>query len=354
VTAILVHIMLDRARVFTSSDLHDEKMISLGKLAAGLAHELNNPASAAARSAKLLIDGLIEADAASRALGAMRLSGPTLAAIERARDVCLAGATARALSPIERADREETIASWLDKHGVDRATAAPLAETPVTLELLDELAAALDTSALSTTLHWIAAGCTTRALASEVEKAATRVHDLVAAVKRFTYMDRHAAPEAVDVAQGLSDTVAVLSNKARTKSIGMTITVEPNLPRVRGFGGELNQVWANLIDNALDAAPASGRVTVTAGRGVGSVIVSVVDDGPGIPADIQERIFDPFFTTKPVGKGTGLGLDIARRLVRRSDGEIEVESRPGRTEFRVTLPVAPDGAGAHASDAGTT
>jgi signal transduction histidine kinase len=143
----------------------------------------------------------------------------------------------------------------------------------------------------------------------------------------------------VDLAKGLSDTLAVMAAKAREKSASLALDLPPDLPRVRGFGGELNQVWANLIDNALDAVGENGRVMVTARPEGARVVVRVMDDGPGIPAEVESRIFDPFFTTKPVGKGTGLGLDIVRRLVDRSDGSIEVESKPGRTEFRVALPV---------------
>ena len=180
------------------------------------------------------------------------------------------------------------------------------------------------------------AGCSTHQLASQIETAATRIHNLVTAVKGFTYMDQATMPKPVDIGQGLSDTLAVLNAKARGKSVKVTLDVEAGLPRIPGFGGELNQVWANLVDNALDAA--QGHVAVTARRLGPSVVVSVVDDGPGLPREIRDRIFDPFFTTKPVGQGTGLGLDIARRLVSRHLGEIEVESRPGHTEFRVALP----------------
>jgi signal transduction histidine kinase len=153
-------------------------------------------------------------------------------------------------------------------------------------------------------------------------------------------MDQAAVAEPVDLAVSIGNTVAVLKSKALSKSIAVAVHLEPSLPPVRGFVGELNQIWANLIDNALDAAPDSGQVEVTASRKHQGVLVSVVDNGPGIPDDIRERLFEPFFTTKPVGKGTGLGLDIVRRLVSHNDATIEVESRPGRTEFRVFLPVA--------------
>jgi signal transduction histidine kinase len=174
-----------------------------------------------------------------------------------------------------------------------------------------------------------------------------RISGVVAAIKGFTHMDRASVAEPVDLTLGLSNTVAVLRSKARAKSVAVIVKVEPGLSHVRGFAGELNQIWANLIDNALDAVAESGKVEVLANREHGRVVVRVVDNGPGIPAQIRERIFDPFFTTKPMGQGTGLGLDIVRRLVRHSDGEIAVESQPGRTEFRVALPVAgSEGAGA--------
>jgi signal transduction histidine kinase len=339
-TSIFVHVMLDRARVFTTSGLHEEKMSSLGKLAAGLAHELNNPASAVARSAHGLKERLSEVETASRALGAARLSEAQQAAVDRARGLCLAatGATL-ARSPIEQADREDSIADWLTRHHVD-APAEALAQSAVTLDALDRLAEALDGERLRLALAWIVAGCATTQLASEIETAASRIHNLVAAVKGFTYMDQATMPKPVDVGQGLADTLAVLNAKARGKKVGVSLEVEADLPRIQAFGGELNQVWANLVDNALDAA--SGRVAVSAGRKGRSVVVCVVDDGPGLPPEIRERIFDPFFTTKPVGQGTGLGLDIARKIVAKHQGQIEVESRPGHTQFSVTLPIDGD------------
>jgi signal transduction histidine kinase len=337
-TSIFVHVMVDRARQFTSSDLQVEKMSSLGKLAAGLAHELNNPASAVARSAQGLKARLSEVERTSRALGAARLSETQQAAVDRARNLCLAAAgTTLGRSPIERSDHEDAIVDWLRRHGADVTAAEALAESAITLDALDQVAGALDGEALRAALGWLVAGCMTYQLASEIETAASRIHHLVAAVKGFTYMDQATMPKPVDVGRGLADTLAVLAGKARGKSVSVNLDVEADLPLVPGFGGELNQVWANLVDNALDAA--KSHVAVAAGRQGQSVVVRVVDDGPGFPPEIRERIFDPFFTTKPVGQGTGLGLDIARRLVVRHGGEIEVDSRPGQTEFRVTLPI---------------
>jgi signal transduction histidine kinase len=336
-TAHTVHVMVDRARRFSASDLQDEKMVSLGKMAAGLAHELNNPASATMRGAKLLLEGLVETDAAARALGAAGLSAEALATIDDVRRACVAKPRGDVLSPIERADREDRITDWLERHDCDTGHAVPLADTAVSMEALDSLARAASGETLHAALRWIAAGCQTHSLARDIEQAATQIHELVAAVKRFTYMDNLSAPESAEVETGLRDTVRVFASKAKGKGASITIDVETGLPRVRATGVELNQIWSNLLDNALDAIAQGGRIEVAARRELDRVVVSVIDDGPGIPPDVLPRIFDPFYTTKPPGQGTGLGLDITQRLVRRYHGEISVESRPGRTAFRVSL-----------------
>jgi signal transduction histidine kinase len=342
-TSVLVHVMLDRARLFRANELHDEKMLSLGRLSAGLAHELNNPASAVARSAKSLTSCLTALDTASWALGAAGLSSAPLALIARIRDARPGGNSGPTTSPLELLEREEAIREWLERHHLDRAQAERLAETALDVPALDELAAALDAATMPAALTYLAMARTVRKLAYEIETAAGRIHGLVSAVKGFTYMDQASVPKPVDVGRGLSDTLIVLRAKAKAKSAEVGADIEPGLPHIEGFGGELNQVWSNLIDNALDAVPKGGHVTVSATRDRDTIVVRVVDDGPGIPEDIRARIFDPFFTTKGVGEGTGLGLDIARRLVERHRGAIEVSSSAGRTEFRVTLPVGGHG-----------
>jgi signal transduction histidine kinase len=339
-TSILVHRMIDRAREFTSSELHDEKMISLGRLSAGLAHELNNPASAIERSAALLGSQLEGVEQAARALGAAGLTDAQFDAIDGVRNACAAAPEQGVRSPIEHAEREEAITDWLADRGLDTAAAEALAETAVTTEALDRLAGVVGGPALNAALRWAAAGCSVRRLASEIQEAATRIAGLVLAVKGFTHMDQATIAEPVDLALSLGNTVAVLKAKARAKSVAVSVKLEPNLPRVCGFVGELNQIWGNLIDNALDAVPESGRVEVVAERNSRGVVVRIADNGPGIPAGIRDRIFDPFFTTKPAGQGTGLGLDIVRRLVQHNEGGITVESEPGRTEFQVTLSIA--------------
>ncbi len=336
-TAYTVHLMLDRARSFNTSDLQDEKMVSLGKLAAGLAHELNNPASATVRASKLLLARLTAADGAARALGALRLDEARMRVLQQVRAACVARPADAVLSPLEQADREDEIAEWLERHDADPAGASPLADTAVTLGQLDELAGATTPETLEAALDWIASGCTAYSLATDIERAATRISELVGAVKRFTHMDNLAGPEFVDVEPGLRDTLRVVASKARGKEASISLDVDPDLPTVHATGGELNQVWLNLIDNALDAIAQGGHVEITARRELDRVVVRIIDDGPGIPGEVMPRIFDPFFTTKAPGEGTGLGLEIARRLVRRFQGELGVQSKPGRTEFQVSL-----------------
>ena len=339
-TSILVHVMLDRARFFNSTMLHDEKLKSLGKLAAGLAHELNNPAAAITRFAKTLPECLEAAESAARALGAAGLTATEVAAVARMSAECLATPVRRVRSPLEEADREAAIAGWLERHGIDGGASEAVAQSPVTLDALDRFVNAVRADVLEAVLRWVAADCSVRGLAVGIEHAGTRISDLVTAVRGFAQVDVTAVPQEVDVAGGLAQTLAVLRGKARAKSIGMAITIQDGLPRVRGVAAELNQIWVNLIDNALDAAPASGSVEVAAGRDRDTVVVRVIDNGGGVPPEIRDQIFDPFFTTKDVGQGTGLGLDIVRRLVDRHGGDIELQSRPGRTEVIVSLPIA--------------
>lgn len=341
-TAHSVHLMLDRAREFRTSDLQEEKMISLGKLAAGLAHELNNPASATVRGAKLLGRGLTDMGKAVRTLGGTSLGDRQIEALERFRDRCAAVEGQVPRSALEQTDREDEIAAWLEERGLDPEPAASLAETAVDVPALEQLAGEISGDALTATLQWIARDCEAKVLAAGIERAATRIHDLVDAVKRFTYMDQRGRSETLDVQTGLRDTIRVLSSKASAKRATVTLDVEEGLPSVRANGGELNQVWLNLIDNALDAIPESGHVEITAVREHDRVVVRVEDDGAGIDPDVMPHIFDPFFTTKEPGEGVGLGLEAVQRLLRQSDGEVVVESRPGRTEFRVSLASVPD------------
>ncbi len=334
-TATLVHAMVDRARQFTSSDLRDEKLLSLGKLAAGLAHELNNPSSAVIRSAKTLNERLSDVEEATRQLAGAKLSDSQIAAIEVAR---AASSGVIDWSTVQRADREDDISDWLSDHDLNDESAAALADTCLSIATLDKLAENVSGNALEATLQWISAAAAVRTLTSEIGTASSRIHELVAAVKGFSYMDHAPMPEPVDIRRGIMDTFTMLGAKARSKSIKVSTSFADDLSRAYAIGAELNQVWMNLVDNAMDAVGVGGRVSVTALNEPKSIVVTVADDGPGIPAEIQGRIFDPFFTTKPVGEGTGLGLDVVRRLLQRHNGSIALESAPGRTVFEIKLP----------------
>ncbi len=336
-TAVLVHVMVDRARVFKSSELLDEKMISLGRLAAGLAHELNNPASAVARSAKTLVAELAALDEAAKRYYTLHLSD------EQSRVVAELRARhpfARLdLAPLELADRQDALDHWIAEHGGTAVNVETLAASGFEPSDLDALNASVGSDRVAPILQYVATGQTVHQLTAEIDTAATRIHSLVAAVKGFTFVNQEATLQPIAIGRGLTDTVTVLKPKARSQAVEVTVQVAPNLPTVDGYGGELNQVWANLLDNAIDATP-KGHVKIAVDAADGKVIVRVIDDGPGIPPEIANRIFDPFFTTKDVGQGTGLGLDIARRIVLRHRGAIDVSTSPTGTEFRVTLPAS--------------
>lgn len=345
ITESLVHQMLDRTREFRTMEMYDARLLALGKLASGLAHELNNPASGASSSARSLAIMMGEAENASRALAAARLSNEQLAAVDVVRAECRRERPE--WSALETADREDDFTDWLERHGAEPAAAVALAASDVSLAALDALAEALPPEVLGTVIRWVAACASARDVVHQIQTATGRIHDLVGSVKGFTFMDREAMPEDVDVAQGIADTLTMLESKASAKSIHMQVETASDMPRVYGYGSEINQVWEALIDNAIDAVGREGTVTVTATERGGSITVRVADDGPGIPEEDRPHVFEPFFTTKPVGGGTGLGLYQARRIVHLHNGDIDMTSRPGRTIFRVRLPVTGVAPGRH-------
>jgi signal transduction histidine kinase len=326
----------------TAREQNRERLAALGTMAAGLAHELNNPAAAAQRAAAQLAEAL---DVLSSALGRFVESGverseaEILLALQRE---ALAGAAGRtALDALDAADAEDELRDRLEDLGVAEAwrLAEPLAAAGVDQAWLDRVAAAAG-PATGAAVGWVAASLTARGLAEELQESTRRMSALVGAVKSYAYMDRGELVE-VDLHEGLETTLAVLGHKLKHTSIEVVRDYDRDLPKLTVRGSELNQVWTNLLDNAIDALGDRGTITVTTRRDGPYVLVDVSDDGPGISPEDRERVFDSFFTTKDVGQGMGLGLSTAHRIVvDRHDGAMTVDSEPGRTTFHVRLPVA--------------
>jgi signal transduction histidine kinase len=336
-TAHTVHTMIDRTRIHNTSAMQDEKMISIGRLAAGLAHELNNPASVAIRDAKLLRECQTDADNASHILNNAGLSDKHFMEIKNMCSACIDMSDKVALLPLQKSDLHDKITDWLEQHDIDTIDAGQLVDLAVTTEDLDKLQIILPENVFETALKWIVARCNIHNLTVEIEQSTIQIHKLVEAVKKFTYMDNLAEKELVDIETGVCDSLRVLDSKLKSKNADIMLKIDKNLPKVYANGAALNQIWFSLLDNALDAIPKSGKIHIRAGLETNFIAVRIIDNGPGIPPDKIDRIFDPFYTTKPPGQGTGLGLDLSRRLLRRYNGDIHVHSTAGKTEFCVNL-----------------
>jgi signal transduction histidine kinase len=338
----LVAVMSDRVREQTKNQQQREKMMALGKLSAGLAHELNNPAAAIKRSAEALRNRFHTLKAAVGQLVTSPLTPEQFEAVKRLRQEAVEREEPPPLSTMERGRREDAIGDWLETHGV--ANAWSLADTYVEMGLgiedLEAWAKVLPAEALPHVLTWLEASISAECLLEEIEHATGRIAELVKSVKLYSHMDATPDKQPVDVRQGLDNTLVMLGHEIKTHHIKVERAYAPDLPLVPAYPGELNQVWTNLIDNAIDASPRDGgRIRLEAYREDHIVAVRVIDNGSGIAPETQSRIFEPFFTTKPVGEGTGLGLDIAQRIVSQHGGRISVDSQPGETIFAVYLPL---------------
>ncbi|MGH3586780.1 MAG: ATP-binding protein, partial [Pseudonocardia sp.] len=320
-----------------------ERLLALGKLTAGLTHELNNPAAAAGRAADALRDKVAGMRAKLAMIADGKIAGDQLKKLVMAQDEFVKKVRhAPTLSPLEATDREDELSDWLDEHGVDGSW--DLAPVFVAGGLGIEDLEAVQTAATETTLEgavrWLAYTVETESLLREILDATTRISDLVLAAKQYSQMDR-APYRSVDLHEGLDATLVMLGRKlGGDTGIDVVKDYDRTLPQVPAYPAELNQVWTNIIDNAIDAMAGAGTLTVRTGRVEECVFVEIGDTGPGIPPDVRQKIFDPFFTTKPVGHGTGLGLDVSYRVVvNRHHGDIGVTSEPGDTRFRVRLPI---------------
>jgi signal transduction histidine kinase len=318
-----------------------ERLASLGTMAAGLAHELNNPAAAVKRAAEQLADALDVVTGVIAAFveaGLERQDAAELVALQReAQD---RAATAQARSTVDAADAEDEMLDRLEDLGVEEAwrLAEVLAQSGVDDDWLRRVAEHAG-PATSQALAWVVATLSARGLADELQESAGRMSDLVRAIKTYSYMDRGEIVS-VDLREGIDATIKVLGHKLKHTRIEVRKDYDPSVPRLAVHGSELNQVWTNLIDNAVDALGETGTITISTRIDGPCVRVDVADDGPGIPEDLRRRVLEPFFTTKEVGSGTGLGLDTVRRIVEdRHDGSIGFDSGPDGTTFHVWLPL---------------
>jgi signal transduction histidine kinase len=335
----LVGLMADRIRETTRIEQQRDRLAALGKLSAGLAHELNNPASAAKRATGQLRDILKKIKNASLELGRRDLTGAQRAEIEKL-ETSIILRDDPPPDPLTASDLEEQVDSLLRSHGLTDLwqLAADLAKKNIKPEALESLFAALDADTARAALVRIAASVEIANLLNEIESSTSRISDLVGAIKEYTHMDQ-APVQNVDIVKSLESTLTILNHKLKRG-----ITVQRDYQQtpflVNSFGSELNQVWTNIIDNAIDAMGGKGVLRVRTYREDHCVVVEIGDNGPGISPEVQSHIFEPFFTTKGVGEGTGLGLDTVQRIVKKHRGNIQVISEPGDTRFQIWLPLS--------------
>ena len=341
VRAVVLADMAQRLETYQVEALHREKLVSLGTLAAGLMHELHNPGSAAKRAASQLRGNLLRLQQLSLRNAAKQKTPEQLECMRGLLEHTIAGCNAPAMSSLEQADAEEAMAEWLASAGVENAfsIAPALVEIGFKPKELECARFAFDAGSFSDSLNWLEALVSSVSLVCAIEESVSRVSDLVLAVKKFAYDERMVGKE-IDVHDSLQSTLTVLGHKLRTRNVSAEkiFQASPSTLRTRGPG--LSQVWTNLIDNAVDASPDGGKIVISTWTEPGILAVSIADHGKGIAPEVLPHIFEAFFTTKPQGSGTGLGLEIVRRIVtQKLGGTVDVESEPDNTKFTVRLPV---------------
>jgi signal transduction histidine kinase len=335
----LIGYMTERARSFATTQLQHEKVSALGKLAAGIAHELNNPASAINRISSELSDRLKENYILTEKLLQYKISPEHVQSIrvmveekERSNN--------KKLSPLQRMQREDEISGWLEQNGFSGSNAASetFADVGITGEDLESIRNRVDKEAFIHVLQWVENLLISQRIMNDLEDSSTRITNLVGAIKSHVHMDQTNELQPTDIHRGIEDTLTLLGYKLREKNITVKKVFSENLPEVPAYIGELNQVWTNIIDNAIYALGQNGELTIETTSDAKNAQVKIIDNGAGIPPEIISRIFDPFFTTKKVGEGTGIGLDLVNRIIKHHNGEIKVNSKPGRTEFIICIP----------------
>jgi signal transduction histidine kinase len=342
-TQALVHIMSSRVRDSTIVQQQNEKMMALGKLSAGLAHELNNPASAIVRGSASLLKHLKLQPETFKAVTSIKMSVEHVDKANTKLFEVLGREEKPVLTMMQRTALEDDFVECLESHGVENSQemSENFVEYGFNCNDMDEFSELIPAEYLSPVLNWINNNLVTERLVNDLQEASQRIEKLVGAIKNFTHMDRGRDKEYADIHSGIQNTLTMLAYRFAKGNVELVEDYDTTLPKVKVFVGELNQVWTNIIDNALDAMEVNntGRLEIKTKRDRDAVEVSITDNGPGIPEDIKTRVFEPFFTTKEIGKGTGLGLDVVSRIAKQHGGSVKVNSVPGRTEFVLCFPI---------------
>lgn len=336
----MVHMMLSRVREFTSIQQQNEKMFALGKLSAGLAHELNNPAAAISRAAALLRDQVNKLPPLFKSIAGLKIAPEEL---EHMSEMMIHKIVKEPvnLTMLQKADLEDELSDWLFENGLKDIDPEGLVERGFTTAELNLFKEASSLEELPVLLEGVSSILVANKMAEEIRVSSERISDLVGAVKNFTFMDKNTDRQLIDVHAGIRNTLTLLKFKLKKGNINVIEHYDDSVPKIRAFPGELNQVWTNIIDNAIDAMEANrkGTLEITSSHDARFVKISIKDDGTGIPENIKQNIFTPFFTTKEMGKGSGLGLDVVNRIMSQHNGDVKVKSEPGATEFEISFPI---------------